>query len=424
MKKRAYTFRDIQTIAALVALSIILTAGLVTFNWWFARQFGTGAEFLPVWNGARDGWRALLFQPVDPYGQAVTLQTQLAVYGRGAQAGEYPYALDIPFPLLMLYFPLALIPDPVWARAVWMFLSEIGLILLVLLATRLTDWMPKAWFQFVLFVFALASFYSVTALQSGSFSIVLVLVLVGALVFLREFEDEVAGMLLALAAVKWEQTLLLWLFIVVGVYVARRWRVFAGIAMVWIVLGGLSFLLYPGWVWPYLRAVVANLSAGENLTPVRFLVVWFPAYGMLIGRGLTVFLALLLVFEWVGSFRSASFTRVAWTAALTLAVTPLIGLPTTMSSLAPLVFSFAVILPFAWERWEKRPYLVLIIFCLVFFAYPYLLHWQWPTQFFLVEALTYLLLPVLLILGLYWVRWYVVRPPRTWADAVRRELRK
>jgi hypothetical protein len=29
-----------------------------------------------------------------------------------------------------------------------------------------------------------------------------------------------------------------------------------------------------------------------------------------------------------------------------------------------------------------------------------------------------LLLPILLIIGLYWMRWWAIRPPRTWSDSL------
>jgi len=40
------------------------------------------------------------------------------------------------------------------------------------------------------------------------------------------------------------------------------------------------------------------------------------------------------------------------------------------------------------------------------------------------DGLTFLLPSVLIILGLYWIRWTLVRPPRTWLDEVKRELKK
>ena len=419
MKKQSFTFRDFQTAVALVSLGIVLAAALVTLNWWLARQFGTGADILPAWRGAR----AFLFERTDPYGQGIAERTQLEVYGRAASEGEYPYALDVPFPLLILFFPLALIPDPVWARAVWMSLSEIGLLALVVLALRLADWKPKEWFRLLLMVFALAWFYSVTALLDGSFSILMTLAIVGALASLRSQNDEAAGMLLAMASMKWEAALLLFLFVFAGVYLSRRWSVLAGYAMVLIILSGVGFLAYPGWGWPYLRAVAANLRADNVLTLHRFLTHWLPDSGARLVPLIISILLLVLVLEWFTALRSNDFRRVMWTAALSLAITPLVGFSTTFANLAPLVFSFAVILPFAWERWEKRPYLVLLLFVFLFSAFPLFIRWQ-LTDWFLADGLTYILLPALTILGLYWIRWYVVRPPRTWLDSARREIRK
>ncbi len=420
MKKNAISFREILSILAIALLIAILVAGLLVFNWWIANQFGAGADFLPAWNGSR----AFLFDNFEPYSRTVTERTQLEIYGRVAREGEFPYALDIPFPLLLLYFPFALIPDPIWARAAWMSVSEIGLLALSTLALRLTDWRPPRWFTLVLLGFSLTWYYSVAALLDGSSSILLVLALVGALFALRDFNDEAAGILLAASAMKWEASLLLWLFVFLGAYFVRRWRVFAGFAMTWIILGGVAFLIYPAWVWPWLRSVAANWRADDILTPIRFFTVWFPEYGMRLALVIVASLLLILVLEWIAAWRSRDFRRVAWAAALSLAVTPLVGLSTTFANLAPLVFSFVVILPFAWERWPKRPYLILSLFCLVFFAFPLVIRWELAADPFRADGLIFLLLPALTIVGLYWMRWYVVRPPRTWLDGVKRELGK
>lgn len=419
MIKRSFTFRDFQTVLALVLLGLVLAGSVVVFNWWLAGQFGTGEEILPAWNGSR----AFLFEQVDPYSKTIMERTQLEVYGRAAREGENPYALDIPFPLLILFFPLAIISDPAWARAVWMSISEIGIITLVLLALRLTEWRPKGWFRVLLILFSLTSFYSIIAFLDSSLSILLTLAVVGALSLMRNQNDEAAGMLLAIASFKWEAALLLFIFVLIGAYLSHRWHVFAGYIMVWVVLGSVSYLLYPTWGWPYLRSVTANLRADDANTLSKYLSAWNPDSGANIALLIISILLLVLVFEWFAALRSNDFRRVTWAAALSLTITPLAGFSTTFDNLAPLVFSFAVILPFAWERWVKRPYLVLILFCFVFFSLPFVIMWQ-VTGWFLADALLYLFPSTLTILGLYWIRWYVVRPPRTWLDSARREIRK
>ena len=441
MKKRSFTFRDYLTFLFLPVLGLILAVGLIVFNWWLAGHYGTGEEILPAWNGSR----AFLFEQVDPYSKTVMERTQFEVYGRVAREGENPYALDVPFPLLIFYFfPLFIyqllvylisllpfqlslpIPDPgwtLWIRAVWMTLSEVGLAALVLLALQLTDWKPKFWFRILLGLFALASFYSILAILDGSFSILVTLAVVGALALLRNQNDEAAGMLLAVVSFQWEAALLLFIFVVIGVYLSRRWRMWIGYFMVWIVLGGVAFLLYPNWGWPYLRSVAMNLRADDVHTLAKYLSVWIPESGAHLALLIVSILLLVLVLEWFAALRSNDFRRVTWAAALSLAITPLVGFSTTFANLAPLVFSLVVILPFAWERWEKRPYLVPALFCLFFFLSPYLIL-RYVGDFFLADGLLYLLPSALTILGLYWIRWYVVRPPRTWLDSARREIRK
>jgi hypothetical protein len=433
MIKRFPSTRDILTVFALVALGLLLAAGLVVFNWWLGQRYGTGQAFLPAWNGAR----AFLFDNTDPYSQTVSQQTQLAVYERAARAGEYPYALDIPFPLFLLFLlPLYLyqllqmllpalpVPDPswtIWARAVWMALSEAGLVLLVFFSLRLADWRPPRWFTVLLLAFALTWFYAASALLDGSFSILLVLALVGALFAMRDFHDELAGFLLAVSAMKWEATLLLWLFLLLATLTARRWRVFAGMGMTWFVLAAIALLVYPDWFWPYARAVAANWRADDILTPARFLEAWLPNIGANLSLLIVSILLLILVIEWFGALRGKNFRRVAWVFALAIAATPLLGFSNTFASLAPLVFSFLFILPFAWERWKKYPHLVLTILLLLFFGLPLVIR-AFSLLPFLADGLLFLLPPALSIFGLYWVRWYVVRPPRTWLDEVKREL--
>ncbi len=435
MKQSRFSFKDFQILLALILLGLLLAAGLIALNWFLADRYGAGAEFLPAWNGAR----AFLFENTDPYSLTISQQTQLEFYGRAARVGEYPFALDIPFPLLLVYvlplflyhflqsfLPILPVPDPswtIWARAIWMTLSEIGLALLVLFSLRLADFRPARWFSILLLVFALAWFFSVSALFDGSFSILLALALVGALFAMRDFNDELAGFLLAVSAMKWEMTLLPWVLLILAVLTARRWRVFIGIAMTWFVLGVIAFLVYPDWFWPYARAVAANWRADDLLAPARFLSEWIPSVGADLSLLIVSVFLLILVVEWFSALRGRDYRRVVWVFALALAFTPLLGFSTTFANLAPLVFSFTFILPFAWERWKKFPYLILTLIVSLFFVFPLGIRYSSiPT--FLADGLLFLLPPVLTLLGLYWIRWYVTRPPLTWLDGVKRELGK
>lgn len=432
MHHKKFTFRDFQILVGLILLGLVLAAALIALNWWLAGQFGVGADLLPAWNGAR----AFIIENTDPYSQTMAQQTQKEVYGRPPRPGDFPYALDIPFPLLVLFLPLLYlleflsqyflfigIPDTIWIRAIWMTLAEIGLLLLVFLSLRLSDWRPNRGFGFLLLIFSLTWSYSLVALGDGSFSILLALALVGALFAMRDFNDELAGFLLAISAMKWEATLLLWLLLILAAFTARRWRVFAGLGMTWFALGAAGFLLYPDWFWPWMRAVMANWRADDVFTPALFLQDWLPDFGPRLWLIVESVFLLVLVLEWFSALRGKDFRRVAWVAALSIAFTPLLGFSNTFANLAPLVFSFVFILPFAWERWKKSPYLILTLITILFFVFPLLLKLPAVASRLSTDALAFLVPPLAIIIGLYWIRWTVIHPPRTWLDEVKRELR-
>jgi hypothetical protein len=42
--QKRFTFKDAQSILVFALLGLVLVAGLVTFNWWLAGQYGAGAE--------------------------------------------------------------------------------------------------------------------------------------------------------------------------------------------------------------------------------------------------------------------------------------------------------------------------------------------------------------------------------------------
>ncbi len=111
-----------------------------------------------------------------------------------------------------------------------------------------------------------------------------------------------------------------------------------------------------------------------------------------------------------------------WAACLTLAATPLIGVRTGISSLVVLFPSFALICAAIANRWRAGYWLASLIWLIAF-----LLPWAWFLRWYWLQDSRfhdYLLLfaPLFTIVGLYWTRWWFLRPPRTWLDHVRTAL--
>jgi hypothetical protein len=393
---------------ALVALLAVLAFA----NTSLARILPDGGEFYLL----RMGGRAFLFERIEPYSASVPAAVQEQVYGRTARSGEELYILDLPFHLMPVFFPLALFPDEMTARAFWMALAELALLAFFLLVFCLLERQPPRFFTGFVLLFCFSSYYAWQAFLEGSPAILLGLAYVGILLALRAQWDELAGALLALTAFQWEMGGPFLLFILLSVFWAKRWRVLSGAGMLLFVLLLASFLLYPGWLLPFLRAAWNNLRADFGFSTRAIFGHLWPGLGNTLGWTLTGVLVIALGYEW-GRSRGANFQRFTWTAGLTLAATPLLGLRSELDNLVALLFPAILFLVTVRERWEQTGNGLAASLLVVMTGLPWLLYLGILPAFRLsTSEILYLFLPLFTLLGLYWMRWWMIRPPRTWMD--------
>lgn len=419
----------------LAALVIFLAASLAA-NLYLARTLPGGEWLYQRWSGARaflsqyfedsggskfgrsiPGGESLEYlPPIEPYGTALAQNVQQIVYGRNAFPDEYRYVLSDPFYIVLLYTPLALFPDFTVARGIWMLLSEAALVFIVLFTFRLAEWTPPRGLFVSLMLFGLLSFFSINALVTASPAIFLTFLYLSVLLALRSFSDELAGVLLFLTAYQWEVSLLFFFFILIFVLANRRWGVLAGFGMSLLVFVIISFLVFPGWGLPYIRATLSNLLQGTRLNIGSMLTEWFPAIRFSLGTAVTVIASGMILLESIGATQAAS-RRVLWVTGLALAATPMLGLAIFPSNFVILIPSVILVVALAWERWLRLRVLFLTLFLIVVWIIPFALYLQ--TVFVYAPLYTQLLAvlpPLIIIVALYWMRWWVVHSPRTWAD--------
>lgn len=421
----------------LLALLLFIFVALLAANIALVRVLPGGEWFFQRWSGARaflamqadasmeglkggrrmpDGAATILVEQRAPYGTEIAQQTQEIAYGRRAFSSEYGYVLNDPFFIVLLYTPLALLRDFTLARGIWMLLSEAALVGTILFAFRLSEWQPPRWLYIFVIVFGLFSYFSLNALLTGTPAVMLLILYVWILIALRSHSDELAGILLPLVAYQWEVGGLFFLFILAFVFTHRRWRVLAGLAMSLFVLLVVSFLVYPEWGLPFIRATISDWNRGMNLTFSHILSTWFPNARFPIGRAVSIVLGIVLLIEWLGSL-NASFRRVLWAASLSLAVTPLVGFAVFPSNHVILLLPLVLILALAWERWQRRRVLVTILILIMALLIPFGLYLRAVYVYDpLVTDLISIFPPVAAIIGLYWMRWWVIRSPRPWFD--------
>jgi uncharacterized membrane protein len=80
--------------------------------------------------------------------------------------------------------------------------------------------------------------------------------------------------------------------------------------------------------------------------------------------------------------------------------------------------AFVLVIALAWERWVKNRVLMSVLLLVIVFLFSFGLYYYQGlfTELRLYSDLMKILPLVLTTIGLYWMRWWAVRPPRIWAD--------
>jgi len=408
------TQREIGFLIVAVIVVVLVVYLLAVINNYLANLWPDGGEFTLL----RTAGQSFLIDHIEPYSGNIPALVQEQVYGRPAMSGEDLYIMDIPFHLLIVFFPLALFPEALMARAFWMALSEIALACFVYFSFRLLDRRVPYVFIALIVIAGLSSYYEYRSLLEGSPVILLGLVYAGILISLRANHDEFAGALMAISAFQWEIGGLFLIFVALWVFWEKRWRVFAGAGMLAFVLLMLSFLWYPSWLLPFLRASWNSLRVGFGFSTHDFLDQLWPQFGGIPGWVLTAILIVALGYEWLAA-RGTPFNHFIWTACLTLAATPLLGHHVELDHLFPLTMPIMLVIIISRERWKKLGDGIAFLLLWFFFGLPWLFFIEGVPEGIGLgkDEILFLFWPAFAVLGLFWARWWMVRPPRTWLDS-------
>src|SRR5688572_3770269 len=324
----------------------------------------------------------------------------------------------LPFHIVLLYAPLALFSDFTLARAIWMLLSEAALVGIILFTIDLSEWEPPRWLYILLIGLGLFSYFSLQALVSNSTTIFLTFLYLAIILALRAYSDELAGALLFLVAYQWEVGALFFLYILVLVFANRRWGVLTGFGMSLVVALVISFLTYPGWGLPYIRAVLSDWYRGANINLNSIAAAWFPDSRFSVGAITSVVVGVIVFIEMVTSTQS-HFRRIVWTACLSLAATPLLGFAIFPSNHVALIPALILILALVWERWTRQRAFATLLVLGIAVLVPFGIYFRGTLlSDRLYSDLLSVLPPVATIIALYWMRWWVLHPPRTWSDQI------
>jgi hypothetical protein len=396
-------------IIGIVLLPVLVVIGLAWANYSFTLQNSGGNDFLVHWVGTR----SLLVDGLSPYSDEVALRIQTMAYGRPALPGEHELRVAYPLYSISIFLPFAFVSDYNLARALWMTVLEVALVGLAFLSLRLTRWKPGVWLLGAFLLFTLTWYHSVRAVINGNAVVLVTLFVAGALAAIQSGRDELAGVLLAISTIKPQVVILLVIFVWIWAVSAKRWRIvnWTLISLVALCIGAAVFVL--DWPLQNLWEVLRYPGYNPPGTPGSALATWLPAAGSKLGWAMTALLGILLFVEWSVA-RGRDFRWFLWTASLTLVASQWIGIQTDPGNFIvlfiPLVLVFA-----AWSmRWGNKAWPIVFMGLLLLFGGLWALflstvnYADQPQQ----SPIMFFPLPAFILIGLYWVRWWVTKPTR------------
>jgi hypothetical protein len=178
-------------------------------------------------------------------------------------------------------------------------------------------------------------------------------------------------------------------------------------------------LLIPDWVLQYFKGIIQYTSQNHPSTLEEIFNRLWPSFGSRIGIVLMILVIAMLLIEWWFS-RKSNINRFLWTTCLTLVASQWIGTQPNIGNLIFILPGLILILIIVTERWKnKREGLIWGILGTLFLG-PWII---FLTTKEIIDRTSqipfiYLALPAIVILLLYWVRWWIIKPPNVWYDEI------
>jgi hypothetical protein len=388
-------------------LICLVIAGLTYANLRFSNLYPGGNDFLARWNGARY-W---LVEGISPYDERVSLDTQQKIYGHAADPSKGEDKNHFVYPLpSMLFFGLFGLLDYPLARALWMTALEFSLIGLAIVGLRLADWKVPLWKATILILFSLLWYHALRTVIIGQFAAINALLIALSLLLIKQKQDFIAGFVLSLSIAKPQMSFLIIPYVLIWALSVKRWELWWGTLSGLVIQMGVSLALMPDWPAQMLRQVFDYPNYTAIGSPLSIIANAMPG----IGRPLNIFLHVIflgyLLIEWVISLRKDT-PHFMWTALLTLVITNMVVVRTATTNyvmLLPVLFYIFAI----WEeRWKTAGQFFMWLSLAVLGVGLWVLFIV-TVQGNIEQSIMYLPLPFFSLLGLWWVRWWAIRPPR------------
>jgi Glycosyltransferase family 87 len=220
--------------------------------------YAFGNDFYPVWLTSKE----CLQQRRDPYSAETTVEIQKGLFGRTLDPHIPTDPTDLrmfahsAFTILLLW-PMAELPFPV-ARIVLVVLLGAMTLTSIMFWTRALSWHLR-WHQLaVIFLLTMCCYPTLEGLYAGQLGLMVAFLLAASILALQRGRLLLAGILMALTAIKPQMTLLAGFYLVLWSSHERRsrWRFGVGLFSTLLLLVSASLAVWPHWIQSWAHVVL------------------------------------------------------------------------------------------------------------------------------------------------------------------------
>ncbi|KUK96665.1 MAG: hypothetical protein XE06_0474 [Anaerolineaceae bacterium 46_22] len=358
--------------------------------------------------------RAWLLEGINPYDEAEILQrAEEAIVGSDFLAILPAETVQLnPFLNMVFYLPFSLIPYQI-SRMLWVMTLTIGVLLIGYLSLLIANWKITTTSKIIILLAGLLWIPGIATIITGQLSPIVILLLLISLYLFLQGQDNAAGFILALTSGSFYITGLVIILFITYAIIKRRWSLItaygAGLAFLIIV----SLLLIPTWPRDWLIIVVENY---ENLnlvqTPLMTLASLLPGIEDFLSILLHIIFGTFYIFLLI-RLRSKSERIFVWNALAVLVVVSLLNIRGSVAHLFLLLPAILLVFRFLTERLGLFGRIITWIFIVLLVTIPW--YASLPVEMITVSSslsTMVIWLPILVIIGMNWIRWWAVKIPK------------
>jgi hypothetical protein len=313
------------------------------------------------------------------------------------------------YPLLttLILLPFTLLPAGI-AKAAWIVFSIVSLVIgcILLIAYKGRHFEVKT--LIVLAIFCGLNLYSLIAVITGSLLPVLFLIIILILFLIKDHHDVMAGFLATCAMIVFQFGVLVVIYLNIWAIKTKRKSFIRSFWAGLLFETAISVILSPMWLRGWIASILQDLtdlgryaSLLSHLTGIR--------YPDNLWLNLILHLVMLLILlTSVSSFKVKDEEGFAWIISMIMLVTSMVAFP-IMPGVQLFCLPALIMVVSTWMmRWERHGKTFFWTAMVALFIIPWIF-----TLFSGLEVIYYLqglLYALIAIVGLWWIRWWMIRP--------------